>query len=136
MNEPARDPSMEDILASIRKVIDEEKDLRTTAAEPVPGDDVLELEEVAEGDEAPAPEPLDLGPPLLSDETAEASRQPLAALREVAAAAPPQPQANPLEAMVREMLRPILKDWLEKHLPEIVEEHVKREIARITGASL
>ena len=38
-----------------------------------------------------------------------------------------------LEALVRNMLRPILKDWLDEHLPEIVEELVTREIARITG---
>ena len=33
------------------------------------------------------------------------------------------------------MLRPMLKDWLDQHLPEIVEELVTREIARITGKS-
>ncbi len=31
------------------------------------------------------------------------------------------------------MLRPMLKEWLDEHLPEIVEELVTREIARITG---
>ena len=31
------------------------------------------------------------------------------------------------------MLRPILKQWLDDHLPSIVDEHVKREIHRITG---
>jgi cell pole-organizing protein PopZ len=34
------------------------------------------------------------------------------------------------------MLRPILKDWLDEHLPQIVEELVTREIARITGRNL
>jgi cell pole-organizing protein PopZ len=34
------------------------------------------------------------------------------------------------------MLRPILKAWLDDHLPQIVEEHVKREISRITGRRL
>jgi cell pole-organizing protein PopZ len=38
--------------------------------------------------------------------------------------------------MLREMLRPILKQWLDEHLPAIVEEHVKREIHRITGRPL
>ncbi len=34
------------------------------------------------------------------------------------------------------MLQPMLKDWLDEHLPEIVEELVTREIARITGRNL
>ena len=130
----ARDPSMEDILASIKRVIAEEKEIRA-AAPPQPAtaveEDVLELEEVVE--EAVAP-PLDLGPPLLTEEVAGASRQRLEELASVAAAAPPPaPAVNPLEEMVREMLRPILKQWLDDHLPQVVDEHVKREINRITG---
>ena len=37
-----------------------------------------------------------------------------------------------LEGMVREMLRPMLKDWLDTNLPPIVEAMVDREITRIT----
>ena len=131
----ARDPSMEDILASIKRVIAEEKEIRAAAPPPqhqAPSeDDVLELEEVVE--EAVAP-PIDLGPPLLTEEMAGASRSRLAELATVAAAAPPPaPAANPLEELVRDMLRPILKQWLDDHLPQVVDEHVKREIHRITG---
>ena len=36
-----------------------------------------------------------------------------------------------LEGMVREMLRPMLSDWLDKNLPGMVERLVKAEIARI-----
>ncbi|HEX8623390.1 MAG TPA: DUF2497 domain-containing protein, partial [Allosphingosinicella sp.] len=36
---------------------------------------------------------------------------------------------------VREMLKPLLKDWLDRNLPDMVEELVTREIARITGKS-
>ena len=43
---------------------------------------------------------------------------------------------GPLEAVVREMLRPMLKDWLDTRLPEMVEDMVAREIARITGKTL
>jgi uncharacterized protein len=69
---------------------------------------------------------------LLDGDKAEASRNRLAAL----AAAREQGQAvgdGPLEAVVREMLRPMLKQWLDDNLPEIVEEMVTREIARISG---
>ena len=30
----------------------------------------------------------------------------------------------------------LLKQWLDEHLPQMVEEHVKREISRITGRPL
>jgi cell pole-organizing protein PopZ len=135
MPAPGREPSMEDILASIKKVIAEEKELRSAAeaaqdftddsGEPATEEDVLELDE-------PLPPP-DLGPPLIEEETAEETRHSLDQLSTLAAAAPPQPEVNPLEEMVREMLRPILKQWLDDNLPEIVNEHVRREISRITG---
>ena len=134
----AREPSMEDILASIKRVIAEEKEIRAAAPPPDPDagqeEDVLELDESMEAlVTVPA---IDLGPPLLEDDAADESRSKLEELATVAASAPPFPQANPLEEMVREMLRPILKQWLDDHLPRLVDEHVKREISRITGRPL
>jgi cell pole-organizing protein PopZ len=131
---------MEDILASIKKVIAEEKETRTAPAEPFEDaplpeeagageDDVLELNELL------AP-PADLGPPLLDETVAGHSREALEQLSTIAASVPAAPQANPLEEMVREMLKPILKQWLDEHLPQMVDEHVKREITRITGRPL
>lgn len=134
----AREPSMEDILASIKRVIAEEKEIRAAAppselSGDAEDDDVLELDESMEAVVMP---PVDLGPPLMEDEVADESRQRLEQLAVVAASAPPVAQANPLEELVREMLRPILKQWLDDHLPGIVDEHVKREIHRITGRPL
>ena len=140
MQSPGREPSMEDILASIKKVIAEEKELRSTVSAarvvdedaPVPAadpEDVLELEE-------PLAPPADLGPPLLDEEVAGLSRHALEQLQTVAATVPAAPTVNALEEVVREMLRPILKQWLDDHLPQIVDEHVKREISRITGRPL
>jgi cell pole-organizing protein PopZ len=136
---------MEDILASIKKVIAEEKVLRTSVTSPAEAiedeplreqqlseaqdDDVLELDE-------PLAPPADLGPPLLDEGAAGQSRSALEQLQTVAATVPAAPMVNPLEEMVREMLRPILKQWLDEHLPHMVEEHVKREISRITGRPL
>jgi len=40
---------------------------------------------------------------------------------------------NTLEGLVREMLKPMLRDWLDANLPELVETLVAREIERITG---
>ncbi len=137
----AREPSMEDILASIKRVIAEEKEIRAAAPPPLPPldvsvpeeveEDVLELDEVVEEELGP---PIDLGPPLLGEAVADSSRLRLEELASVAASAPPPvPAANPLEELVREMLRPILKQWLDDYLPHVVDEHVKREINRITG---
>jgi hypothetical protein len=141
MQSPGREPSMEDILASIKKVIAEEKELRT-AGEPVdsvedeplpeeisPADDVLELDQ-------PLAPPMDLGPPLIDEHIAGTSRQKLEALQTVAATIPAAPTVNPLEEIIRGMLRPMLKQWLDEHLPQMVDEHVKREISRITGRPL
>ena len=126
MQTPGREPSMEDILASIKKVIAEEKELRIS---PAPSEDVLELNE-------PLAPSIDLGPPLIDETVAGQSRQKLEALQTVAATVPPAPAANPLEEIIREMLRPMLKQWLDEHLPQMVDEHVKREISRITGRPL
>ena len=132
---------MEDILASIKKVIAEEKELRTAvdAAEQARAqgsyeeegeeDDILELDQ-------PIAPPADLGPPLLDEDRAETTRHSLEELSSLAASTPAPEPVNPLEDMVREMLRPILKEWLDEHLPGIVNEHVKREISRITGRKL
>lgn len=38
-----------------------------------------------------------------------------------------------LEGLVREMLRPMLAQWLDTHLPPMVEKLVKDEITRIAG---
>ena len=141
MQSAGREPSMEDILASIKKVIAEEKELRTAvdAAEQARAqgsyeeegeeDDILELDQ-------PIAPPADLGPPLLDEDRAETTRHSLEELSSLAASTPAPEPVNPLEDMVREMLRPILKEWLDENLPGIVNEHVKREISRITGRKL
>ena len=137
-----REPSMEDILASIKRVIAEEKELRAAippssadAAEEE-ADDVLELDSSMAEDFTAEEEPFDLGPPLLDDEAATETAASLAQLSTVAASAPPPSAGNPLEEMLKDMLRPVLKQWLDEHLPRIVDEHVKREISRITGKPL
>ncbi|HEY0113075.1 MAG TPA: DUF2497 domain-containing protein [Allosphingosinicella sp.] len=130
---------MEDILASIKRVIAE--DGRAGPARPARGsrpteaprangtpqdEDVLELHD-----------PVSDGEGLVSADATLASRQALAALsalREAGEAAPTDDSA--LGAVVREMLKPMLKDWLDRNLPDMVEELVTREIARITGKSL
>jgi cell pole-organizing protein PopZ len=143
MQSSDREPSMEDILASIKKVIAEEKELRTSERPPEAEDDPLPEDNAAddsEGDvlelDEPLAPPVDLGPPLLDEHAIGHSREALEQLSTIAASVPAAAQINPLEEMVREMLKPILKQWLDDHLPGLVDEHVKREISRITGRPL
>ncbi|HEX8668041.1 MAG TPA: DUF2497 domain-containing protein [Allosphingosinicella sp.] len=138
MGDMNQEPSMEEILASIKRVIAEDgrvqppRPLRaprvaeTEPAAPAPEEDVLELSDPVSDEDG-----------LISSDAASASRQSLAALAALKDRSETLPQGDgPLEAVVREMLKPMLKDWLDRNLPEIVEELVTREIARITGKSL
>lgn len=42
---------------------------------------------------------------------------------------------NTVEAMVGEMLRPLLKDWLDNNLPGIVQTAVQKEVERIARSA-
>lgn len=145
-------PSVDEILASIKQVM--ARDNREAAAErraplrdsqPYRGtmtdptdqdeaDDVLEL-----AAESALPEEDDgaLADALIEDGKASGMRESLAALAMLS-----EPGARPdivrsgetsLEGMAREMLRPMLAEWLDKNLPPMVERLVKAEIARIVG---
>jgi cell pole-organizing protein PopZ len=136
MGDINHEPSMEEILASIKRVIAEDgrpaparpaRGSRPTAAPAAAPDeeDVLELSD-----------PVNEGDGLVSEDAAAASRQSLAALSALRERGETLPAGDgPLEAVVREMLKPMLKDWLDRNLPEMVEELVTREIARIVGKS-
>lgn len=145
MGDVNREPSMEEILASIKRVIAEDGrgvGQPRSARRPQPS---------AESSPQPAApadqEVLELSDPvsdengLLSEGATAASRQSLAALAAMRngggmEASPSTPSDGPLAAVVREMLKPILKEWLDQRLPDMVEELVTREIARITGKHL
>jgi uncharacterized protein len=70
-------------------------------------------------------------PALVSDKTAEASRSSLAALSSLIVK-PEVTGADTLEGLVREMLKPMVAEWLEARLPDVVERMVAQEIRRIT----
>ena len=153
MGDMTKEPSMEEILSSIKRIIAEEGEeavqaaprrARAEAAKPVaiePAvEEVLELtEEVAEEDSMPAPKlaaktsTADAGDEsILSVESEVAARHSLSALSSMLIA-PQDGQDNTLDGLVRSMLKPMLKDWLDSRLPVLVEEMVAKEIARITG---
>jgi uncharacterized protein len=147
------EPSVEEILDSIKKVIardnresaSADRKRRETAgmrdddgyeAEAEADDGtVLELGDAGEMIEETgvAPEPAD---GLLSDEAERSMRDSLAELTALAEAGGGQQACaggTSVEGMVREMLKPMLAQWLDKHMPAIVERLVKAEIARLKG---
>lgn len=76
-----------------------------------------------------APEPD--APSVVSPATVEATRGALGALSRLIVK-PEADSDNTLEGLVRDMLRPMLSDWLDQNLPRLVEQMVAREIAKIT----
>ncbi len=162
MGDISAEPSMEDILSSIKRIIAEEGDSAVSArprrairSTPSPtvreqvtmeddadGTEVLELSdrvvEVAASDDNPQSshaEPRIPADAILSENAAQASRGAFDSLsRLVVKPSAPQdaPVADTLEGLVREMLRPMLREWLDAKLPGMVEAMVAKEIARIT----
>jgi len=141
MGDMSREPSMEDILSSIRRVIARDdapgaaRELRAATSE-----DILDLHD-AEAEAAMSDAVAPTAEELVSSASADAARQSLEALTAaiapaataaVAQAAAPVPGRS-MEDVVLEALRPMLKTWLDTHLPDMVEAMVAKEISRITG---
>src|SRR5262249_8116157 len=151
------EPTMEEILASIRRIISE--DGATVEAAPPPPDSVLDLTEMLEAESAPPPpppepvmeavpvvemedntpepepasapepEPEPMPPPadpinirpdtdrLVSEATALAAATVMSSLAPQYREEGGLPMGNggrTLESMVLELIKPILKDWLDK----------------------
>ena len=152
-NDAGQEPSMEEILASIRKIISEdgEEDGAKEAVaeaerepkpklEPDPEIDMLERTE--EFDEVPLPTPIDpdgFEDELILDEeylvSAETTAAGASSFAGLAGALDPNIRTGnldrTLEVLVKEVMRPLLRDWLESNLPVIVERCVKREIKKM-----
>ena len=194
----AADPSMDDILASIRRILDEEGtrvaapvDGAEPALQPVPDvpapkvavGPVLELDrsmmlpEPDEGAPGPvptpppilmepvaampsyqtqdlphdpvplptmapallAPMPADAASPLVAPAAAAAAASSVSALMRTLASertTATSRQGPTIEDLVREEMRPLLKEWLDTHLPPLVERLVRTEIERVVSRGL
>jgi uncharacterized protein len=172
----AREPSMEDILASIRRILAEDAGTapqdtglgatpgNVGVAEKTDGPSITNADMAAEpgsatvdGTDDPfrrdlsasgpameaglnaeledvfvlSPDMRAGGDPLVSQRAAENSTDVLSQLaraildrRDIAVAS----RDVTLESMVREMLRPLLREWLDRNLPYLIERLVKKEI--------
>ncbi len=184
--EDGAEPSMEDILASIRRILAEEEEEEggeevAAAPEPAP-----EPEPIPEPEPEPAPVPEPEPEPVMAAPEPEPEPEPVMAVPESAPPPPPPPPppmpsemeeileltpdmvaapelvSSPtfqsgadmlselakaildqrdmsvggsrditLETMVREMLKPILREWLDRNLPYLIERLVKKEIDKM-----
>lgn len=174
----SQEPTMEEILASIRRIISEDDAPAGEEAEAAPEAEAPAV--AAEAAAAPEPEP-EPEPALAAPEpVAVAEPEPAPAVEEEAleltekvethgdldvfTAPPPEPAAAPmvdnlvsehtasaaasafgqlsaaiamprgdrtLEDVVRELLRPLLQQWLDDNLPAIVQQSVEAEVERI-----
>jgi cell pole-organizing protein PopZ len=173
----APEPTMEEILASIRRIISEDEPSPQPSSEAVTAspphgdpqmDDVLELtERVEEREEpaiapkpehepepsdyetsgdleiymrepAPAPAPVaDYRPASYPDDEddalvgAPAAQTASSAFGQLSRTVAMPADGRSLEDVVRELLRPLLREWLDTNLPSIVERAVQIEVERI-----
>ncbi len=178
----SQEPTMEEILASIRRIISEDGtpeggDAAPEAAEPEPEpeaeepseDDVLELTEVLEEEEPAEPEPEPEPEPTAEEEeitledggdvepepepepapgidglddeglvSPATAKSTATAFTDVSAAVAATRgmglgQNQTLEAIVKDLLRPLLKDWLDENLTALVQRIVEREVVKLAG---
>ena len=181
--ESQQEPTMEEILASIRRIISEEDETPAEEAiseEAIPEEGVIEtLQDEPELSAADEYEGEKIEPPqevyeddpvtenvlkedyvdevvdsrvveepssaeinervawkapeaeegLLSSDAAVAASAAFGDLNPTLAVSPGE--GKTVEAIVSELLRPLLKDWLDQHLPPLVEEMVQEEIERL-----
>jgi cell pole-organizing protein PopZ len=172
----AQEPTMEEILASIRRIISEDEAPAGAPAEAAPAlhaveaapahdafdeiedEDVLELNTPFEAE--PAMDDIETAPRFEAEPEPAFDDEPMQAFSAAPAPAPApsgahlvdEPVANTvaatfaglsmnmalpregrtLEDLVREMMFPILRDWLNQNLPTIVEAQVRAEVDRLS----
>jgi cell pole-organizing protein PopZ len=143
---------MEDILASIRRILSEDEVPAPGVTPPAAPDDraaansgVLVLDpgmmvpdQPEDGIAAPASRPADAPAPqsLVAPEAAAAAASSVGSLvRTIAAERTTHVHTGgpTIEDIVRQELRPLLKEWLNTNLPPMVERLVRAEIERVVA---
>ena len=122
----------EEVFESIRQIMSEDESVGQTAPA---GEDVLELTEVAApdgearpGERAVAFSGADGRAALLSEAATAASASSFGALvSEVIS----RRDDSLAEELVKEVMRPLIREWLDANLPALVERLVEREIRHL-----
>lgn len=179
-DQSSQEPTMEEILASIRRIISEDDAPAEPEADAAPEPEPEPELEAEPAFEAPAEDDvLELTDPIDPEPASEPEPEPLETVGDLDVYSPPAPEPEPepstppqpstfnrddvadtlvgdhastlaatafgslssallmpkdgrtLEDVVRELLRPLLKEWLDQNLPRIVETKVEEEVHRI-----
>ena len=129
----------------------EDAELEMVDADEEPAEDAMEEEIMAEAEPEPAPEPVPESAPqsepvealaakaadrLVSDQPAMTSVSSLSALAAAVdthrRAVDPSIGPRTIEDLVKDVMRPMIREWLDANLPSLVERMVGREIERMT----
>jgi len=163
MADSEQEPSIEEILASIRQIISDDDGAEPAAAEPEPPppppkaapkrkpepepepeDDVLELTDKVDDEPAYEPPPRvqidmkdadddDDGDSIFTDSAESAAFQGFAKLAARSALDRRGTGDTTIEDIVREMMKPMLREWLDIHLPPLIEKVVQRELRKVAA---
>lgn len=136
--EPDEEPEVEDVL-ELTKMVNEDGtvtdiDDLAEAAEPEPvfAEEIEDVEDDPPFQAATAAAPVAPSVPIMGDMEANLAA---AALNQLVVEMPKYigiGQGLTVEEITRELLRPMLKQWLDAHLPGTVERLVQEEIARVS----
>jgi uncharacterized protein len=144
-----REQTMEEILASIRKIIESNEAIINPEADFASHDDepaplqrplVQPVQIDVPAYVAPVVQPVETPVNSLQAEMARLVSQ--SPERRVAAAfddlntAFVKAKQMPMEEVAEAMLRPMMKDWLDNNLPNLVERLVREEISRIARGDI
>ncbi len=156
-NSSEQEPSIEEILASIRQIIsddDEEETKEEVLESPVrhDDDDVLELTEEDLVDPEPESEPeIEMRDPIEEEEekimapppesvpsdilSSSTQASALSSLSKLTKKMPINSSRSydgiTLEDIVRETLHPMLREWMDDNLPSMVERIVQKELEKL-----
>ncbi len=158
MDNAQPEPSMEEILASIRRIISEDEEEQGAPAAKGDAAKAPALKKVEERP-APAPQKPDSAPQgggevketpqsdtedlemlkknvaeevqeaMMDQSTAEAASDAFSTLSQTVRVS--EGEGRTLEDIVIQMLDPMIKQWLDANLPALVEEKVEEEVQRI-----
>lgn len=126
--EPKPKPELEPEIESAPVYVPEQPEpaVFETAHQPVEPEDDIAFEESAMT--TPASDQTQNSSSLLSSDAEKAAS---AAFGALASSMLTSPDGRTLEDIVSDMLRPMLKEWLDQNLPSVVEDLVREEIARV-----
>ena len=146
MMQEQAEPSMDEILASIRQIISGDNQEAEKPAIKMAEEDVIELVDPipeADNDFSPVKDELQSQPDqsesLVSASVFSETTQAFDELTAFAQSLPNEPivkESQPsreqtVDALIKEMLKPLLREWLDANLPKVVRQVVKEQVDKV-----